>query len=145
MTEQQLAEEEKSYYGQYGETDIFWSDLFEEVHHDIKLGMNCRLLLKPDQLAEEHGLQGRWYYQIECDRKDVVTGEMGVGRSGKVYLSPTMSRTELCQIVLGLYIGYWQHEAREHYWYKGRQVYGPHIDVEAHWEISERTEHRGQQ
>lgn len=141
ILEEELAE------GEYTE-DIFWSDLFEEVHHDIKLGMNCTLLLKPDQLAEEQGWQGRWYYQIMCERPDAITGEMGVGYSKKEYLSPSMTRTELVHVATALMKGYWLHEAAEAFWYRAgsdseyRQVYGPHIDVMAHYEIARWTEYR---
>lgn len=124
------------------DNDPFWNDLFEEVHHDMKLAMNCELLLLQDKIALSLGIPGRWYYQIKCERPDAITGEMGTGYGGKVYLSPHASRTELVQIVMGLYKGYWEHEAREGFWYAGEQVFGPHIDVLAHHKIAGDTEYR---
>ncbi len=132
--------EEKT--GEYGKDDIYWSDLFEQVHADIKLGMNCTLLLLPDKLGEEFGRPGRWYFQVECQRPDSTTGEMGTGRGGKAYLSPNMTESELVQCAYGLYQSYWIHEARETFEYYGRKVFGPHISIKAHWNAAEELELR---
>ncbi|KAB2806959.1 hypothetical protein F9L07_28415 [Pimelobacter simplex] len=121
-----------------GETDVFWSPLFEEVQHDITFKPGYRLLLKPS--TEEMGT--RWYFQVESQRRDAVTGEMGTGRGGKRFLSPHACRSELTQTALALFLAYEEHEVREHFRYRGRQVYGPHINVEALWDIAQRTEVR---
>ncbi len=120
------------------ETDDLWSDLFEEVQHAITYKPGYRLLLKPDTV--EFG--SRWYYQVESDRPDAVTGEPGTGRGGKKYLSPHATRSELAQTALGLFLAYEEHEAREFFRYDGVQVYGPHIDVLALVEVAHRTEVR---
>lgn len=120
------------------ETDHAWSPLFEEVHHAVSYKPGYRLLLKPDTME----VGSRWYFQVEADRVDAVTGEPGVGRGGKAYLSPHACRSELVQTAFGLFKAYEEHEAREFFRYAGRQVFGPHFDVLALWEIADRTEVR---
>lgn len=56
------------------DTDVLWSDLFEEVQHAVTYKPGYRLLLKPD--TPEMG--SRWYFQVEADRVDAITGEPGV-------------------------------------------------------------------
>lgn len=107
---------------------------------EIELGMNCEVIV-----ARDHEVpMGRFYFQIKCLRRDVITGEMGYGYGGKAYLSPHATDNELIQTVFGLYKGYWEHEARENFKWRGRRVFGPHISTEALWEIARRVDHRGQ-
>ena len=120
------------------ETDPHWSDLFEEVHHAVTYKPGYRLLLKPDTTE----IRGRWYYQVESDRTDAVTGEPGTGKGGKAYLSPHATRSELAQTAFGLFKAYEEHEAREWFRYDGRQVYGPHFDVTALHSIAHMVEVR---
>lgn len=105
---------------------------------DIQLAENFEVLIKKDDIRDS----GRYYFQISCYRKDVVTGEMGYGRGGKAYLSEFASDSELVQTIFGLYKGYWEHEARETFEWRGRRVFGPHISTEALWDIAERTDAR---
>jgi hypothetical protein len=100
--------------------------------------MDCEVIIGQDHVLDS----GRYFFQIGCVRKDVVTGEMGYGKGGKAYLSPFASDSELVQTVFGLYKGYWEHEARDTFEWKGRRVFGPHIDTQALWEIAERTDAR---
>jgi len=120
--------------------DKLWSDLFQHVQNDIALPPKFALLLKPDQRVPDSN--GRWYYQIECERPDTFTGEVGIGRGGKAYLSPEMTEGELVQIAWGLFQGYVLHEAREGFQWRGRRVFGPHISTAALWDVAERTEYR---
>lgn len=102
------------------------------IRGDIDLAENFFINIGEDD--------GRYYFQIECWRKDVVTGEMGMGYGGKAWLSPHVTDSELVQIVFGLYKGYWEHEARETFEWRGRRVFGPHISTEALWDVAERTD-----
>lgn len=120
------------------ETDPMWSPLFEEVWHGVTYKPGYRLELKPDREVAN----GRWYYQVECDRPDAITGEPGVGRGSKAYLSPHATRSELVQTAFGLFKGYEEHECREFFRYDGEQVFGPHIDVLAHHRVARETEVR---
>lgn len=103
------------------------------VASDIELAENFDVKLGRD-------FDGNFYYQIQCWRKDVVTGEMGMGYGGKAYVNEHLTDSELVQIVFGLYKGYWEHEARETFQWRERRVFGPHISTEALWDVANRTD-----
>jgi hypothetical protein len=110
---------------------------------EIELGMNCRVLIGSEDAWDLDGAYaGRFYFQIECQRIDTITKEMGTGRGGKAYLSPHATDSELIQTVFGLYKGYWEHEARETFIWRGRRPFGPHIATEALWEVARRVDVR---
>lgn len=121
------------------------SDLFKErldgIIGDIDLGMDCLVDIGRDEENEP----GRLYLQIACWRKDVITGEMGMGYGGKGYLSPHMTDSEIIQVAFGLYQAYWIHEARESFEWRGRRVFGPHISTEALWDVARRVDVRSAQ
>lgn len=50
-----------------------------------------------------------------------------------IYLSKTM----FIQLVFTIYKELEDHEAREHFRYRGRRIYNPHTDVHALWEVCE--------
>jgi hypothetical protein len=116
-------------------------DRLIRIADDIELGMECTIRIGRDEEIPE----GRYYFQIECVRRDAITGEMGVGRGGKAYLSQYATDNELVQTVFGLYKSYWEHEARETFTWRGRRVFGPHIDTAALWEIARRVDVRSAQ
>ncbi len=84
------------------------------------------------------------YLQIQCYRRDVVTGEMGLGFGGKARISTHATDSEIVQTAFGLYKSYVEHEARETFEWRGRRVFGPHIDVRALWQAAPRTDARPQ-
>lgn len=107
------------------------------IKGDIELAENFSLRIGVDNVDN-----GRYFFQIQFWRKDVITGEMGYGRGGKAYLSPHATDSELVQTVFGLYKGYWEHEARETFKWRDRRVFGPHISTEALWDIARRVDVR---
>lgn len=119
--------------------DCTWPQRLALLRREIVLDEHTWLRVRQDQSAEGGG---RWYFQVASRRRDAITGEMGVGGGGKAYLSPHATRSELVQAAFGLYLAYVEHEAREAFHWRGRQVFGPHIDVLAHWEVSNRTDAR---
>jgi hypothetical protein len=96
------------------------------------------LLCKQDQKDP----QGRLYLQVQCLRPDAITGVPGVGRGGKIYLSEHMTQGEIIRKAFGLFMAYEEHECREFFKWDGRAVFGPHIDVQALWEVADRMETR---
>ena len=122
-------------------TDEFFARL-DQISDNIQLGMNCTLEYWQDN---ESDVGGRFYLQISCQRPDTVTGVMGTGYSGKTYLSPHMSDSEIVQAAFGLFKGYWEHEAREAFKWRGRRVFGPHMDVNAVWEVANKLDLRPEQ
>lgn len=105
---------------------------------EVELAENFYAIIGHD---DEHS-PGRYYFQIQCWRKDVITGLYGYGFGGKAYLSPHQTDSELVQTIFGLYKGYWEHEARESFMWRGRRVFGPHISTEALWDIARRVDVR---
>lgn len=103
---------------------------------EIELGMNCNIRLGYDSV------RGECFVQIRCYRKDVITGEMGYGYGGKAWPSVHASNSEIIQMIFGLYKGYWEHEARETFEWRGRRPFGPHISTEALWEVARRVDVR---
>ena len=127
------------------------SDDFRErltlIAQDITLAENFSIKIGQDlSFFDEYGdPAGRFFYQIQCWRKDAITGEMGMGYGGKAYLSEHATDSELVQTVFGLYKGYFEHEARESFQWRGRRVFGPHMDVNAVWEVARRIDIRSAQ
>jgi hypothetical protein len=121
------------------ETTVNFAGRLTRIVEDITLADDFVVSIGRDAPPEGGG---RWFYQIQCWRKDAITGEMGWGHGGKAYLSPHASDSELVQTVFGLYKAYWEHEARETFTWKGRRVFGPHISTEALWEVARRVDIR---
>lgn len=108
------------------------------IRDDINLPDQYKVIIDRDK-TNPHG---RFYYQIEATRPDTYTGKTGKGRGSKAYLSLHATDSELVQTVFGLYNAYLHHEARETFLWRGRRVFGPHIDIQAHWENAERYDAR---
>lgn len=113
-------------------------DRLMRIAADVELAEHFAIVVRQD---EAHN-GGRWFYQIQCWRKDAITGEMGLGYGGKAYLSPHATDSELVQTIFGLYKGYWEHEARETFTWRGRRIFGPHLNVEALWSIARKVDVR---
>ncbi len=118
-------------------TDNAFLNRLNALVEEVTLAENFTVLI-----GQDVGERGRYYFQIECYRKDVITGEMGFGYGGKAYLSPHATDSELLQTIFGLYKGYWEHEARESFEWRGRRIYGPHISAEALWGIARKVDVR---
>lgn len=118
--------------------DPLWSEAFREVWMGVSYKEGYGILLARDQKSDD----GRFYYQVECDRPDSFTGEVSTGRGGKAYLSPHMTVSELTRLVFGLFKAYEEHECREFFKWKGRSIYGPHISSEALWSIANQHDYR---
>jgi hypothetical protein len=85
---------------------------------------------------------GRWFLQVRVWRRDTVTGDMGWGKGGKRYLSEHMTVSEVVRVAYGLFAAYEEHECREGFKFSGRRVFGPHIDVNALWEVANKIDAR---
>lgn len=77
-----------------------------------------------------------WYLQVRKWRKDVDSGDMGWGNGAKLYVSPYSTPEELRQKALGACIAYAEHEVREAFTWRGRQIFGPHMDHDLLWEAA---------
>lgn len=52
-----------------------------------------------------------------------------IGKSGKVYVSKHATEDEVVKKLLGLALGYVEHEMREGFYYKNKRLFGPHINI----------------
>jgi len=84
----------------------------------------------------------RPYLQLSYDESDVVTGEPAVQHTRKWFLSPHMTRSELVQTALKAALTSAEHRVREHFLYRGRAVFGPHLNVDKLWEMAEERSFR---
>lgn len=117
-------------------SDDEFLERLSRIADEITLAENFTVLIGRD------GPGGRFYFQIRCYRLDVITKEMGYGYGGKAYLSEHATDSELVQTIFGLYKGYYEHEARETFEWRGRRVFGPHISTEALWDVARRVDVR---
>lgn len=118
-------------------TTVTVGERLERIVSDIELTMHCRL---ETGVEEAYTLEGedisRHWVRIKCWRKDVITGEMGWGYGGKGYVAPEQSDGQIVQMIFGLFVNYWTHEAREGFTWRGRRVFGPHNKITALWEAA---------
>lgn len=97
-----------------------------EVLDDIELGW-----------SNLHLRVGEDYIQIWDENLPI---EFASGRKWRI--SQYMSRSEVVQTVFAALMAWWEHETREAFLYRGRAVFGPHLDVEALHEVADRHEYR---
>jgi hypothetical protein len=88
------------------------------------------LLSQDKRLSGPYAVLGRYYLQAQCWRPDTFSGNWDWGKGGKAYLSEHMTDSEIVQLAFGLMKAYEEHEAREGFTYRGKRIYGPHMDVE---------------
>jgi hypothetical protein len=122
-------------------TDYTFANRLVDIATRIKLAENFDIVVARDLKIPD----GRWYFQIKCWRKDVITKEMGWGYGGKAYLSEEASDSELVGTIFGLYKNYVEHEARESFEFDGYRIYGPHMDVNALKTVARKVDVRSAQ
>lgn len=90
--------------------------------------------------------EGQVYVQLYHDRPDAVTGVMGVGRGGKVYLERGISNSAIVRRCFGAALAYEEHEVREFFTYRPegkhefRRIFGPHGHIDTLWDAAHYTE-----
>lgn len=107
----------------------------QAIADEITLGMKSRVRVGRKRT-------GAVFVQIECERVDVITKEVGIGRGGKGEPSEFSTDNEIIQMIHGLFLSYWTHEARENFEWCGRRIYGPHMKAEALWTVARQVDHR---
>lgn len=99
---------------------------FARIAEDVELPPNFRVMVGRDDRP-----QGRFFYQIKCWRKDVITGEWDWGFGSRAFLDERATDSQLVGTIFGLYKSYVEHEARETFLYQGARIYGPHLRLDA--------------
>lgn len=112
--------------------------LWEQTVLDISYKGGYELFLNRDKANEG----GRYYLQVKYWRPDALTGLSDWGYSGKSYVSLNMVLSEFVRACFGVFARLEEHECREAFRWKRRQIFGPHIDVNALWDAAIHTEAR---
>jgi hypothetical protein len=73
----------------------------------------------------------RPYIQVAFDEQCIDTGRIVEQRGRKWMLSPHMTDSEVVQTAFAAVLMALEHEAREVFQYRERNIYAPHFDVEA--------------
>lgn len=68
----------------------------------------------------------QWTYEAPC----VKTREVKEWRCAKHYLSAHMTEDELVKTAFAAGVRAMEHEAREHFTYKGRRLFNPHLSID---------------
>lgn len=102
-----------------------------DINRDREYGLEVAL---PDWGS---GLVG---IQVLCERPDTYTGEYGTGRGGQRLLFPGQTDSSIVRTALAAFLAYEEHEVREAFTYRGKRIYGPHVDVDALVEVADRIE-----
>lgn len=79
---------------------------------------------------------GRPILQVAFEAEDTDTGEWAEQKGRKWFLSPHMTNSEVVSTALKAVLTAMEHEVRELFTYRGRPVYGPHLDIEALWIVA---------
>ena len=85
---------------------------------------------------------GRIHIRGGFEQPCAKSGELTVWLTRRWYISDKATRSEVVQTCLKIVLTAVEHEAREKFRYRGRAVYGPHIDVDALWEVCPREDGR---
>src|SRR5215467_3075651 len=80
------------------------------------------------------------YIQVLCERPDTYTGEYGTGRGGIRIINPGQSDSSIVRTIFAAFLAYEEHEVREAFTYKGKRIFGPHLDIDALVEVADRIE-----
>lgn len=97
-----------------------------EILKDVKF-KNHEFLLIQDHY--------RFLLQIRYMDKCVETGEWKEQKGRKWLISPFATKSEIVQTAFKAIMTSQEHVAREFFTYRGKNVFGPHFDVDALWEI----------
>lgn len=100
---------------------------FQEILADVKY-LDWHVDVHEDAL-------GQLYLQVSFLAEDSVTHSLETQKGRKWILSPYMTRTEVISTAWKAILAAVEHEARENFRYRGKAIFGPHIDVEALWEL----------
>ena len=85
-----------------------------------------------------HQKDSGWNLQAELERWDTKERT----KSGKWYVSPHITKSELVQLCLKCVISAEEHESRLNFKYKGAQIFKPHYDVEDLVNLSKKSEEK---
>ena len=71
-----------------------------------------------------------FYLQLHCDEIDIHSGNPSIQQGRQWHISRSASPSQIVQTAFKAVITWVEHDAREHFLYKGEQVFGPHFDID---------------
>jgi hypothetical protein len=80
--------------------------------------------------------------QATYPEEDVVSGRIETQYTRKWLVSPYAVKSEIVKTLFKLCATSAEHRLREHFLYRGRRIFGPHIDVDVLWEASRKIDVR---
>jgi hypothetical protein len=120
-----------------------FQDVKSAVHHAIALAgssktgltlSDVRQVLSDISYLEHEFLvetaDGGFNLQLRCREEDFHAGEPSIQYGRKWHICQYSSTSEIVQTAFKAVLTWVEHDAREHFRYKGAQVFGPHFDVE---------------
>lgn len=84
------------------------------------------------------------YLQVKFEAPNNVTGGIEKWGGRKWLLSEHMTKSEIVSTALKAVLTAEEHEAREQFLYRGRAIFGPHLDVDTLFEHAEEIDVRGE-
>jgi len=93
------------------------------------------------KLSEVHRY-GRMWLQVRFVAYDENERDMVPQHGRKWMLSKWMTKSEIVQTALKAVLTAEEHEARERFKYRGRRIFGPHIDIDRLYEVCEEEDKR---
>lgn len=78
-----------------------------------------------------------WFVQACLWRTDIATGFEGWGFGSQLVVRPQMTTHEVVRKFFVAARDYSEHEVREAFLWRGRQILGPHVGVDVLWEACE--------
>jgi len=89
--------------------------------------------------------RGAIYLQGAYIQPDIITNLPEAQKTRRWFLTPAMVKSEIVQTVFKCVITSVEHQAREHFKYRGERIFGPHYDVDALVDIckAKRLDYRG--
>ena len=95
-----------------------------------------------DWHIEAHADHSGHYLQVRFSATDTKTAAKTDWTGRKWRLSPHMTHSEVVSTALKAVLTAEEHEAREHFLYRGKAIFGPHIDVDSLWCVCDETDKR---
>ena len=92
--------------------------------------------------VREGGNDGRPYLQVQFRAYDARAGKCESWHGRKWCLSHHMTRSEVVLTAFKAVLTASEHEVRENFRYRGRAILGPHVDVDALWEVCHTLDER---
>lgn len=105
---------------------------------DIKI-LDRQFEITPIVIYDEGGPGDAWLLQVTYEEPDVDTGVVTTQRSREWLIRPSMSESEVVRTAYAAVTRSYMHVVAENFTYKGKRVFGPHVDIDALLEASERV------